>query len=321
MPYEDLPTTPTAEELLDKAFSRAARTGRSKGGTEAQLSMLQTAGNVLSDNLTHIAEQWPDFDLLHPFHVEIAGTLVDVDEIRQSLSEVTWAGRKTAELLSEYRSKIRKASTEDARKHRKQAFARMASVVEEVSDDLLFLGDARNELRQLPAMDPIEPTIVVAGYPNVGKTTFVNAVTRARNKTASYPFTTTGIMIGHLERDHLRYQLIDTPGLLDRPEADRNEIETQAVSAITHLADCLLVFVDPSERCGYPLPDQLALRDQLEATFDDIPVLTIGTKADESTAVDADYHMSVETGENVDTVIDAAVDAIGYEPELPYDLG
>lgn len=320
MPFEELPTTPTAEELLDKAFSRAARTGRAKEGVDGQLSMLQTAGNILSDNLMNIVEQWPDFDLLHPFHVEIAGTLVDVDAVRMSLSEVHWAGEKTGQLLGEYQGKMRKASTEDARKHRKQAFARMASVVEEVGDDLLHLGNVRNELRQLPAIDPTEPTIVVAGYPNVGKTSFVNEVTRARNKTASYPFTTTGIMIGHLERSHLRYQLIDTPGLLDRPAADRNAIETQAVSAVTHLADCLLVFVDPSGRCGYPLEDQLALRDQLAETFGDIPVLTIGTKADESTAVDADYHMSVETGENVEAVVEAAIDATGYEPKLPYEM-
>jgi len=29
--------------------------------------------------------------------------------------------------------------------------------------------------------------------------------------------------------------------------------------------------------------------------------------------------MSVETGENVEAVIDAAVEAIGYEPELPFE--
>ncbi len=41
MIFEDLPTTPTSEELIDKAFSRASRTGRAKRGLEAQQSMLQ----------------------------------------------------------------------------------------------------------------------------------------------------------------------------------------------------------------------------------------------------------------------------------------
>lgn len=319
MPFEDLPTTPTAEELLDKAFSRATRAGRAKGGAEGQLAMLRTAGNILSDNLENIANQWPDFGALHPFHYELAGTLVDVDEIRKSLSEVTWAGRQCGRLRDEYHDRVRRGDTEIARRHRKQAFARMADVVEEVAGDLDRLAEARNQLRDLPSIDPDEPTIVVAGYPNVGKTSFVNGVTRARNKTASYPFTTTGILVGHLERDHIRYQLVDTPGLLDRPAEERNEIETQAISAITHVADCLLVFVDPSETCGYPLDDQIALRDQLVETFVDVPTLTVANKADLSTEMAADHFMSVEADEGLEAVVDAAVEAIGHEPELPFD--
>ena len=319
MPFEDLPTTPTAEELLDKAFSRAARAGRAKSGADGQLAMLRTAGNILSDNLENIAGQWPDFGSLHPFHQELAGTLVDVDEIRKSLSEVTWAGRQCGAFRDEYHDRIRRADPETARRHRKQAFARMADVVEEVADDLTRLGKARNQLRELPTIDPEEPTLVVAGYPNVGKTSFVNAVTRARNRTASYPFTTTGILVGHLERNHIRYQIIDTPGLLDRPPEERNEIERQAISAITHAADCLLVFIDASETCGYPLEDQIALRNQLADTFEAVPTLTVCNKSDLSTGVDADLYMSVEEGSGLEAAVDKAVDAIGFEPELPFE--
>ncbi|NIU67002.1 MAG: GTP-binding protein, partial [Actinobacteria bacterium] len=102
----------------------------------------------------------------------------------------------------------------------------------EVADDLDRVGAARNDLRDLPDIRPDEPTVVVAGYPNVGKSSFVNAVTRASNRVAEYPFTTTGVQIGHVERDRIRYQLVDTPGLLDRPPAERNAIERQAASAL-----------------------------------------------------------------------------------------
>ena len=281
--------------------------------------MLRTAGNILADNLTNISQQWPDFDELHPFYVELAGTLVDIDDLRQSLSEAMWAGRQCEAIRDEYHDRIRRADPETARRHRKQAFARMADIVEEVADDLDQIGSARNRLRDLPGIDPRAPTIVVAGYPNVGKTSFVNAVTRARNKTASYPFTTTGILVGHLERDHITYQLIDTPGLLDRPPEARNEIETQAISAITHAADCLLVFIDASETAGYPLTDQLALRDQLAATFESVPTITVCNKADLSTDVEADHYVSVAEESGMASVIDAAVAAIGFEPELPFE--
>lgn len=327
MIFEDLPTTPTSEELIDKAFSRAARAGKAKGGLEAQQSMLQTAANIISDNLENVVTAWPDFEYdAHPFYYELADAIVDVDELRQALSEVMWASRKAREIHEEYQPRLRKTDVDTARKHRKQAFARLADIVEQVDDHLLYINEARNDLRDLPEINPDEPTIVVAGYPNVGKSSFVNGVTSARGETASYPFTTKGIGVGHFERDHIRYQIVDTPGLLDRPPEERNEIESQAVSAIEHLADCMLVMLDPSGECGYPIGSQLELRNAIAARFDEIPVLTVANKIDRAEVwneslegMDADYAMSVETGEDVETVLTAAVEAIDYEPELPFE--
>jgi nucleolar GTP-binding protein len=332
MIFEGLPTTPRSEELIDKAFSRAARSGRAKSGLEAQQSMLQTAGNILSDNLENVVTEWPDFGVVDPFYRELADAVlrreigtriaddgteqVGLDALRASLSEVTWASRQVEAIQREYNPKLRKTDPETARKHRKQAFARMADVVEEVAEDLRRVGDARNALRDLPDIRPDEPTIVVAGYPNVGKSSFVNEITRADNEIARYPFTTRGIQIGHFDRNHIRYQIIDTPGLLDRPEEERNDIESQAVSALAHLADAVLFVVDASEACGYPLDAQLALRDSVVARFD-APVLTVCNKSDRSTDVEADAYMSVSEDDNVDAVLDLAVETVDWEPDLP----
>jgi nucleolar GTP-binding protein len=326
MIFEELPTTPRADELVDKAFSRAARAGRAKSGREAQESMLRTAGNVLSDNLQNVVTAWPDFGTVDPFYHDLADAVVrrtvpaadpgGVDAVRSALSEVNWAGSQTEALRDEYMSKIRRSDVETARKHRKQAFARMADVTEEVADDLELIGAARDALRDLPDVRPDEPAIVVAGYPNVGKSSFVNAVTRASNEIASYPFTTRGVQMGHFERDRLRYQIVDTPGLLDRPADERNDIERQAVSALEHLADVVCFLVDASGDCGYPVDAQLQLRDDLTALFD-VPVVTVCNKADRSRDVAAAHYMSVETGEGVDAVLDALVAAADYEPDIP----
>ena len=319
MIFESLPTTPRSEELLDKAFSRAARAGRSKSGLDAQQSMLQTASSILADNLENVVTQWPDFGTVDPFYYELADAIVDVDELRQSLSEVTWASRQVWRLREEYQPKLRNTDPDKARKHRKQAFARMADVVEEVEDDLVRIGEARDALKNLPDIRPDEPAIVVAGYPNVGKSSFVNRVTRADNEIAHYPFTTRGVHVGHFDRDRVRYQIIDTPGLLDRPEDDRNDIERQAVSALEHLGDAVIFLVDASEACGYPLSAQLALRDAVAARFRErnVPVLTVNNKSDRSRDVDADHQMSIETGAGVDRVLDAAVDAVAWRPDIP----
>jgi nucleolar GTP-binding protein len=318
MIFENLPTTPTSEELIDQAFSRASRAGRAKSGTQAQQSMLQTASNILSDNLQNVASEWPDFDEVHPFYYELADAIVDVNELRQSLSEIQWASRKTHEIGREYQGKLTGEIGTD-RKIRKQGFARLADIVEEVSDDLNRVGEAHQDLRRLPEIDPNKPTIVVAGYPNVGKSSFVNEVTNARNEIAEYPFTTKGVRVGHFDHQRIRYQIVDTPGLLDRPEDERNDIENQAVSALTHLADAIVYVVDASGYCGYPLDAQLELRDALAERFEDIPVITICNKSDLSTDVEADAYMSIENDENVDEVLDTAVEAVGYEPEMPFD--
>ena len=321
MIFEGLPTTPRSAELVDKAFSRASRAGRAKHGHDAQESMLRTAGNVLSDNLENVVVSWPDFGFdVDPFYYELADAIVDVDRLRQALSQVMWASRQVESLRDEYTTKVRNANLETARKHRKQAFARMADVMEQIEADLRYVGDARDELRDLPDVRPDEPAIVVAGYPNVGKSSFVNRVTRASNEIAEYPFTTRGIALGHFERDHLRYQIVDTPGLLDRPDAERNDIERQAVSALTHLADVVLVVVDPSGDCGYPLDVQLELREEVRDRFDaSTPVITVANKHDRFDAVDADVDatMSVTEDEHVDAVLELAVDAAAYEPPLP----
>jgi nucleolar GTP-binding protein len=317
MIFEDLPTTPTADELVDKAFSRAARAGRAKGGLNAQESMLRTAANVLSDNLENVVTSWPDFAYeVDPFYYEIADAIVDVDAVRQSLNEVGWASRQVDELRDEYMSKIRKTTPDTARKHRKQAFARFADILDEVSGDLDRLNGARDDLRDLPDVRPDEPAIAVAGYPNVGKSSFVNAVTRASNEIASYPFTTKAVQLGHFERDHLRYQIVDTPGLLDRPPEERNDIERQAVSALAHLADAVLFLVDASGDCGYPIDVQLDLRDAIVDGFD-APVLTVCNKSDRSRDVEADAYMSVTDGEGVDEVLGLVIDAVAWEPDLP----
>ena len=93
---------------------------------------------------------------------------------------------------------------------------------------------------------------------------------------------------------------------------------TQAVSALMHLADAVLFVLDASGECGYPLDDQLELLADVESTFE-APVLVVCNKADRSTEADADHYMSVETGAGVEAVLDAAIEAVGHEPELPFE--
>jgi Predicted GTPase len=283
MIFEKIKTIPTSEELLDKAFRRATRTmaGKTIDGPntrcEANEAMLLTAANILSDNLASVTKMFPSFDNISPFYYDLAEILIGVDDLKKSLNNVKWASDKIHTLSRDYVGKIR-TNKQTPDKIRKEAFGRLSSIIDSISKDLLLLGEARNVLRTLPDVRD-EPTIIVAGYPNVGKSSFVTAVTNATPEVASYPFTTKGILIGHMEKNDIRYQVIDTPGLLDRPMSERNDIELQAITALRRLDAIVMILIDPSESCGYELTAQLKLAKEIQAQFT-IPSVIVANKSD-----------------------------------------
>ena len=305
--FEQLPTVPTSQELLDKSFRRATR-------AEDNESMVQNAGNILSDNLSNLIRKFPSFDNLPPFYREMADIIAGVDRIRISLSRMRWASTQIREITRESVGKIKRSRGLDSTPVRKAAFGRFSSVMRSIEKDLLFLNEARNLLRKMPTIDPEVPTILIAGYPNVGKSSFIVRITGARPEIASYPFTTRGIFVGHFNRGDQKYQVVDTPGLLDRPMDERNDIERQTVAALSHLQGVVLYILDPSEHCGYPLSSQLSLAEDIK-NWIKLPVLIAANKADilrfESDGTVPE--MSTETGQGVEDVLERLVGMIESE--------
>jgi nucleolar GTP-binding protein len=302
--FERLPTVPTSQELVDRAFRRSTR---ASSGQKKDESMLMTAGNILSDNLTNLVRKYPSFMNLPPFYHDLADAAVGVDEMRIHLSRVSWAGTQIRSITKDHLAKMKGAA--DRPSVRKAAFGRMASVMKSIEPDLLFLNDARQKLRFMPTVDPDVPTIIVAGYPNVGKSSFMIAVTGARPEIASYPFTTKGVGVGHFVRGHQRYQVVDTPGLLDRPLSQRNEIELQAIAALRHLRGAVLYILDPSEYCGFSLADQLRLLADVKGWLH-LQVLVVANKNDLLAYEGADMVMSTLSGAGVAEVLDRMVEML-----------
>ena len=134
---------------------------------------------------------------------------------------------------------------------------RMATIMRRQKDPLAYLEQVRQHISRLPAIDPSTRTLLICGYPNVGKSSFINKVTRADVDVQPYAFTTKSLFVGHLDYKYLRWQVIDTPGILDHPLEDMNTIEMQSITALAHLKTCVLYFVDLSEQCGYTIEAQV----------------------------------------------------------------
>lgn len=133
----------------------------------------------------------------------------------------------------------------------------MATIMRRQKDPLSYLEQVRQHISRLPAIDPNTRTLIICGYPNVGKSSFINRVTRADVDVQPYAFTTKSLFVGHMDYKYLRWQVIDTPGILDHPLEEMNTIEMQSITALAHLKSAVLYFMDLSEQCGYTVEAQV----------------------------------------------------------------
>src|SRR5277367_272367 len=143
----------------------------------------------------------------------------------------------------------------------------MAGIIKRQKDPLAYLEQVRQHLARLPSIEVNTRTLILAGYPNVGKSSFINKVTRADVDVQPYAFTTKSLFVGHFDYKLLRWQVIDTPGILDHALEERNTIEMQSITALAHLRACILFFIDISETCGYSISQQVALFNSIRPLF------------------------------------------------------
>ncbi|MBQ2612322.1 MAG: NOG1 family protein [Methanobrevibacter sp.] len=314
-----IPTIPTPDEILDKGFSRGKKAAdllrtqkipKHLKGKKIEERRVVTACQVMKDKLKSILDSVPEIEELPPFYQDYIDITVGVDSMKQALGALNWAYGILAQLEREYSKKFKRNPSEKASSIQREAYGRIASVVNKIEKDLDFLDFAKANLRNMPTIDFEATTIVIAGFPNVGKSTLLRQISGANPQVANYPFTTKGIQIGHTERHWKSIQIIDTPGLLDRPVLEMNDIELNAIVALEHLADAILFIFDGSETCGFHLESQYNLLKQIEKIFSEIPIIYLFNKMD--IEQDEEYiNQFVDNPEN--TLFISALDGEGID--------
>ena len=181
---------------------------------------------------------------------------------------------------------------------------------------VLEILEIQKSLRSAPAVRLDTPAVVLVGAPNVGKSSIVRAITSATPEVNNYPFTTRGMTLGHVEvvwsEDNSvvnaavtqeerrtngqtidiakgRYtfsqlcQVMDSPGLLLRPDEERNEMESLTLAAMQHLPTAVMYVMDLSGEAGdkcSSVHDQLLLRKDMRNRFPRRPWIDVVSKYD-----------------------------------------
>jgi nucleolar GTP-binding protein len=316
-----IPTILSSQELLDKAFSRATKltvqdTSAFHQPRKTAMARVSSVGDTIDTTLAKYIKAFPSFDRLHPYHREMMELAIDVDHVRKSLGALQWAREMVSDICRKAAGQIKKTRDKDfVEKKRSEAFGRISSVIGQVKSNLKVLGEARNVIRVMPSVDPRLPTVVVAGVPNVGKSALVVHLSSAKPQIAQYPFTTKDVHVGYFDAGPIRYQVIDTPGMLDRNPEERNDIERRAAAALGHLGGLMLFLEDASETCGFSLDAQEKLLERVVAEFPDLEVMVVETKVDLVDSGSKRMKVSGQTGQGVEELKRTVVEELRADRE------
>lgn len=236
-----------------------------------------------------------------------------LDEIHEIRKEILIAGK-------DWTAKAKNAETaREAMETMKEGEEKMYELFEDLAaNPVKLIIDLQKALRSTPAVRLDPPAVVLVGAPNTGKSSIVRAISSATPEVNNYPFTTRGMTLGHVqvfwkddtttaaavipEMDEIKKgrfndetllsgsyaftqlcQVMDSPGLLVRPDNKRNEMEALTLAAMQHLPTAVMYVMDLSggagDKCS-SVADQLQLRKEVRSRFPRRPWIDVVSKYD-----------------------------------------
>jgi nucleolar GTP-binding protein len=275
MDIKGIPPIYTPEKLVDIAFRRASKEARKVQMKNRNLRKkrseerrVKESALYITSYLTRVEKLRERIEEASPFYRELLEITVDVEKLAEALEQIVWAKKSISKLEERARRNIRMSKGGPV-ELRKEFYGKTSSILKKIKPEFELIGNACQTIKNFPTIKEVF-TVVIAGMPNVGKSSLLRQLTSSKPEVKEYPFTTKNILLGYMEAGHRHVQIIDTPGLLDRPIKERNPIERQAVLVLRRLADIILFLFDPTPTSGFPLDSQLELYTEIDKSFKNV---------------------------------------------------
>jgi nucleolar GTP-binding protein len=320
------------KDLLDKAFHRAKksnaqvpqRAGALLQGIRKETRRVEVVSSNLTDDLKKMVEAIPNLSEIPEFYSKLCHLLVDNDELKLAVAKINGIIPVIIKLSKDtVRTISRAKNARECADIRKAYYGRISSIINKQNGTLEYLTEAVKKLQTVPDLNLTLPCVVCAGAPNVGKSSITAKISSFEPEISEYPFTTKGILIGNYkdEANFVFFQVVDTPGILDRPMEDRNSIEQQAILALNLIASLVLFVIDPTLTSGYTIDHQIRLYQEIKEKFADpknITMKIIINKIDMATEEEINHVITTMKLEDHDYLLVNAKDGKNTEKIVQY---
>ena len=204
----------TAKDLINIVLSKTQR--KTPTVIHANFAMTRIKGfymrkvkytaETIHEKLSFIIDGFPKLNDIHPFFADLINVLYDKDHYKLALGHVHSCRNLTDNIAKDYVRLMKYGdSLYRCKMLKKAALGRMCTILKKLASSLSYLEEVRKHLARLPSINPFERTLLITGYPNVGKSSFINKITNANVEVQPYPFTTQSLYVGHTDFNYVRW--------------------------------------------------------------------------------------------------------------------